>query len=87
MTEFHWELVGWAGTVVFVASFLVKDRALLHFLGFVGCIIKLRYTYHYKLWPLVVNWILLIIIEWVQWMRYKKDHSKPTVEEFLKCQM
>lgn len=87
MTEVHWSILGWIGTVIFVASFLIKDRALLHALGLVGCCVKLVYTYHYKLWPLVVNWILLIVIELIQWIRYRKDHEKPTIEEFLKCQI
>lgn len=87
MSEFHWAIVGWTGTVIFVASFLVKDRALLHALGLVGCLVKLGYTYHIQAWPLVVNWVLLIIIETVQWFRYRKDHAKPSIQEFFKCQM
>lgn len=87
MEEMHWSIIGWAGTAIFVASFIVKDRALLHLLGLIGCTVKLVYTYHYRLWPLIVNWGLLIIIECVQWVRYRKDHSKPTSDEIFKCQM
>lgn len=87
MSELNWSILGWAGTIIFVASFLVKDRALLHALGLVGCIVKLVYTSHYRLWPLVVNWVLLIIIESVQWFRYRKDHTKPSKDEIFKCQI
>lgn len=87
MSELAWSIVGWTGTVIFVASFLIKDRALLHALGLVGCIVKLGYTYHYRLWPLVVNWVLLIIIEGIQWYRYRRDHAKPSIAEFFRCQM
>lgn len=81
MTEGMWTMLGWFGTVIFVSSFLVKDRSILHFMGMVGSLVKLFYTLHYQLWPLVVNWILLVFIELVQWIRYRKDHSVPTVEE------
>jgi hypothetical protein len=86
MSNFYWSLVGWVGTVIFVASFLVNDRALLHALGLVGCLVKLSYTYHIKAWPLVVNWVLLIVIEAIKWFRYRKDHDKPLIEQFFKCQ-
>lgn len=85
ITEQMWTAFGWVGTAIFVASFLVKNRSLLHLLGFVGCIIKLFYTLHYSLWPLVVNWLLLIAIEFVQWVRYRKDDTKPSIEECIKC--
>jgi len=87
MSELAWSIVGWTGTVIFLASFLAKDRALLHALGLVGCVVKLGYTYHLQAWPLVVNWILLIFIEAYQWYRYRRDHANPSLEEFLKCQM
>jgi hypothetical protein len=87
MSDLHWSIIGWTGTVIFVASFLVRDRALLHLLGLVGCMVKLVYTYHFRLWPLVVNWVLLIIIESVQWVRYRKDNAKPSLEEFFQCQL
>lgn len=85
MSEPMWSGLGWIGTVIFVASFIVKDRAYLHLLGLLGCIVKLVYTFHYGLWPLVVNWALLIVIESVQWWRYRKDHSKPSIQECLRC--
>lgn len=79
-----WQTIGWLGTFIFVTSFLVKKRSLLHLLGLIGCIVKLVYTLHYLLWPLVVNWVLLIIIEAVQFCRYRKDSSKPTLDECIK---
>jgi hypothetical protein len=59
----YWELVGWTGTFIFVVSFILKDRRMLHLVGLIGAIIKLVYTMHYGLMPLIVNWILLIGIE------------------------
>ncbi len=85
MSEQMWTSLGWVGTVIFVGSFLIKDRAYLHLLGLVGCVVKLVYTWHYSLWPLVVNWILLIVIEAVQWWRYRHDHQKPTLSECIRC--
>jgi hypothetical protein len=85
MTDAMWTALGWCGTVIFVGSFLVKDRSVLHLLGMVGSIVKLIYTWHYALWPLVTNWALLIAIEAVQWWRYKNDHNKPSVEECVRC--
>lgn len=73
MTEAMWTALGWLGTGVFVSSFVVKHRGMLHALGLVGSVIKLAYTYHYGLWPLVVNWILLVVIEAVQWLRYRNE--------------
>lgn len=81
MTEGMWQMIGWLGTAIFVGSFLVKDRSLLHLLGLIGSIVKLVFTLHYELWPLVANWVLLIGIELVQWIRFRKDHSVPTIEE------
>lgn len=86
LNENAWEAIGWVGTFIFLASFLVKTRRLLHLLGLIGSLVKLAYTYHYRLWPLVVNWALLILIELVQWHRYRKDNSKPEIEECIKCQ-
>lgn len=85
MSENQWSALGWVGTVIFVASFLVKNRSHLHALGLCGCVVKLAYTSHYRLWPLVVNWLLLIVIEAVQWVRYRNDREKPTLEECLRC--
>lgn len=85
MNEIAFTTLGWCGTVIFVGSFLVKDRVYLHLIGLIGCIVKLIYTWHYSLWPLVVNWALLIIIETVQLFRYRKDHGKPTIEECIRC--
>lgn len=59
----HWEIIGWFGTAIFVTSFLFKNRKTLHLVGLIGAIVKLVYTMHYGLLPLIVNWILLIIIE------------------------
>lgn len=87
LTESAWDIVGWTGTVIFLASFFIKDRALLHLLGLVGCIIKLAYTYHFRLWPLVVNWLLLIVIELVQYFRYRNNHEKPKIDEIIKTNL
>jgi|GEM_PF-2307519 len=86
MTEAMWTALGWTGTSIFLASFLVKDRGLLHLLGLVGCVVKLVYTWHYALWPLAANWLILIGIELAQWWRYRGDHNKPTIEECTRCQ-
>lgn len=85
MTETAWTALGWIGTVIFLTSFLVKNRGLLHLLGMFGSIVKLVYTLHYALWPLVFNWALLIVIELVQWVRYRRDKSAPEIEECIKC--
>lgn len=82
-----WPIIGWVGTSIFVASFLVRDRSLLHLLGLIGCVVKLIYTLHYQLTPLVVNWVLLIVIEAFQWWRFTRDHSKPTIEERINCNL
>ena len=66
------EAIGWLATFIFIASFLVKDRSLLHFLGFIACIFKMIYSYHYHVYPLFVNWVLLFFIELYQWKTYKK---------------
>jgi len=73
VSEIAWTYLGWFGTAIFVSSFLVKDRENLHLLGLVGSVIKLAYTYHFGLWPLVVNWILLVVIETVQWVRFRRS--------------
>jgi hypothetical protein len=66
------ESVGWLATAIFVASFLVKDRSLLHLLGFIACIFKMFYSYHYHVYPLFANWVILFFIEIYQWKTYKK---------------
>lgn len=86
MGESGWNILGWVGAAVFVTSFLVKSRSLLHLLGLLGSVIKLVYTWHYKLWPLAVNWAILIVIEAIQWWRNRKNPAKPTVDECIDCQ-
>jgi len=86
MTEAMWTTLGWLGTSIFITSFLVKDRGLLHLLGLIGCVVKLVYTWHYSLWPLMANWLVLICIESVQWWRYRSDSGKPSVDECVRCQ-
>jgi hypothetical protein len=63
MSEQLWAAIGWLGTIIFCASFLIKSRRWLHAVGLVGAIIKLVYTWHYQLWPLAANWVILIFIE------------------------
>ena len=63
------ELVGWAGTVIFCASFLFKSRTNLHLVGIVGAVVKLAYTLHYGLMPLAVNWLIVIITHSVSLLR------------------
>ena len=74
------EAIGWGATILFVASFLVKQRSLLHLLGFAACIFKMVYSYHYHVWPLFANWVILFFIEIVQWWRYRgaiTPHAHP----------
>lgn len=63
MSEQYWAAVGWLGTIIFCASFLIKSRRWLHAVGLVGVLIKFVYTLHYELWPLLANWAILIFIE------------------------
>lgn len=86
LTEQAWSAIGWIGTLIFVMSFLVKNRSMLHLLGMIGSAIKLAYTLHYELWPLVVNWVLLIGIELAMWIKYRGDKTEPKMEECIKCQ-
>lgn len=86
MSEIHWTIIGWLGTAIFVASFLVKNRGLLHLFGLFGCVVKLAYTWHYDLWPLAANWVLLIGIEAVQWWRHRSDGSLATLDDCINCQ-
>ena len=71
------ETIGWLATAIFVASFLVKDRSLLHGLGFIACIFKMIYSFHYHVYPLFANLVILFFIELYQWKNYKE----PTIEE------
>lgn len=66
------ETIGWASTVLLVASFLLKERSSLHLVGFLACILKLIYTYAHAVWPLFVNWLLLLIIQGYQYFIYRK---------------
>lgn len=60
MEQYQWEIIGWIGTFIFVASFLFKERKHLHIIGIIGSVVKLIYTYHHGLVPLTVNWLLVI---------------------------
>lgn len=77
--------MGWLGTAIFLTSFLVKNRGLLHLLGLVGSAVKLVYTWHYALWPLAANWLILIGIEAIQWWRYRDDTGPASLDECLRC--
>jgi len=59
----YWELIGWTGALVFVLSLTLQNRRMLHSVGLIGAIIKLIYSAHYGLMPLIANWILVIGIE------------------------
>jgi ABC-type sulfate transport system permease component len=65
------DALGWISTVLFLGSFLFKDRATLHLVGFVACIFKMAYSYHHAVWPLFTNWVILLVVDAVQWWRYK----------------
>lgn len=69
------EVIGWTSTTLFISSFLVSKRSLLHGLGFAACIFKIIYSYHYHVWPLFVNWVLLLGIELYQYYNYKKKEK------------
>lgn len=66
------EVIGWASTVLLVASFLLKERSSLHLVGFIACILKIVYTYAHAVWPLFVNWVLLLVIQGYQYFIYRK---------------
>lgn len=69
------EAIGWASTVLFVSSFLVRNRSVLHLLGFFACILKLIYSYQHAVWPLFVNWVILLFVQAYQFFVYRsKDH-------------
>lgn len=65
------EVIGWTSTVLFVSSFLVKDRAKLHLIGFIACIFKLVYSYEHAVWPLFVNWVILFFVQLYQFLVYR----------------
>ena len=69
------DTLGWTATAVFIASFLVKNRSMLHLLGFGACILKMVYTWEYHVMPLFVNWVLLFAIELYQYFQYKKKEK------------
>ena len=72
MVEIDWlEAIGWLSAILFVASFLVKNRSTLHLLGAVACIFKLIYSYEHAVWPLFANWVILIVVQTVQFFRLR----------------
>lgn len=75
------EVIGWCSTALFISSFLVRRRSLLHALGLAACILKMVYSYHYSVWPLFVNWVLLLFIELVQWRKYLKEEEEKGREQ------
>lgn len=70
------EIIGWLSTIIFVASFMVKDRATLHLLGFVACIFKLVYSYQHAVWPLFVNWVILLFVQAYQFYAHRYPNAK-----------
>ena len=79
------EIIGWISTCLFISSFLVRKRSLLHSLGFAACIFKMIYSYHYHVWPLFVNWVLLFFIELYQWRSYKSE-EQASIDEKIELQ-
>jgi hypothetical protein len=67
------EAIGWASTVLFVTSFLVRNRSVLHLLGFFACILKLIYSYEHAVWPLFVNWVILLFVQAYQYFAYRRE--------------
>ena len=57
------EIIGWTSTVLFVVSLLVKERSLLHLLGFIACFFKIYYCYEKAVWPLFTNWVILLFVQ------------------------
>ena len=70
------EIIGWTSTILFVASFLVKDRSVLHLIGFFACIFKLIYSYEHAVWPLFVNWVILLFVQAYQFFKYRKKSTE-----------
>lgn len=54
------EIIGWIGTGFLVFSYLPKNRITLHSIALISSILKLYYTYEHRVWPLFVNWVVLI---------------------------
>ena len=74
------EIIGWASTVLFVGSFLVKERAALHLIGFFACIFKLVYSYEHAVWPLFVNWVILLFVQAYQFFVYRRQKNQDVLE-------
>jgi hypothetical protein len=43
------------------------------------------YSYHYHVWPLFVNWVLLFFIELYQWRSYKSE-EQASIDEKIELQ-
>lgn len=56
------ECVGWIGTLILVASYLVKTRMSLHLIALISTMMKLYYTYEREVWPLFANWLILVLV-------------------------
>lgn len=65
------EAIGWLSTILFVLSFMVKDRSMLHLLGAIACVFKLIYSYEHAVWPLFANWVILIFVQTIQFVRLR----------------
>jgi hypothetical protein len=62
MDHFYIEVIGWIGTALLVFSYLCSTRLSLHYLAFISTALKLYYTYERQVWPLFVNWAILIVV-------------------------
>lgn len=71
----YWiELMGWAGTLVLLVSYFLKERLWLHWIALIACLLKLVYTYEHEVWPLFANWVVLIPVHiWQVWSRSGGD--------------
>lgn len=73
------DVIGWIGTVMLVASYLINDRKALHWFALAATFLKLVYCYHYQVWPLVVNWLILIGVHFFK--LYKLHFAKGVKNE------
>ena len=56
------EVIGWVGTGFLVFSYLPTNRITLHWIALISSVLKLYYTFEHRVWPLFVNWLVLIVV-------------------------
>lgn len=66
------ECIGWASTLILVASFFLQKRSSLHLVGFLACVLKLIYTYEHEVWPLFANWAILVVVQAYLYIMHRK---------------